>query len=194
MTDPLDYYFPYKEAVRHLRLIIDAASGLPNNPVAWTKVENSLGAVLNHVLDMITDGAMDYSKEGPLGRLLSGMPSGNKPTIQDMRKVYSLLHDEERIYDQWVRKRALALIENWPKEYKRRRKKAQTEREWHLKALHLLAEMERGMSRATALAKIGQTEATIQKHIGRYRRALEHAGMDIPKPKRNPRVKPRGYH
>jgi hypothetical protein len=192
MTDPLEYYFPYKEAIRHLRLIVDAASGLPDDPVAWTKIENSLGTLLDHVMNMITHGAMDYSKEGPLGKLLGGMP--NKLTIEDMRKVYSLLRVEHKIRDQRVGKPALAFIENWPKQYKRQQKKAQTEREWHLKALHLLAEMERGIPRANALAKIGQTESTIQKHVGRYRRALEHAGMDIPKPKRGPRVKPRGYH
>jgi hypothetical protein len=173
-------YYPYKAAVRHLELIFEATPGLPNDPVAWSRVEGSLAVVLECVVEMITGVATDY----PIG--------SRKPTLENMRDAGKLFRDQNKTRDRMGINRVLAFIENWPKQYARRRKKILTDQEWYLKILDMWAQMQKGISRKQALENMGETEATMQKHVGRHRRALEAAGIDIPKPKRGSRVKPRG--
>jgi hypothetical protein len=62
-----------------------------------------------------------------------------------------------------------------------------------LRVLDIYVEMQKkGISRKQALENIGETEEKIQKHVGPVRRALERGKVNVPKPKRGPRVHPRG--
>ena len=177
----LDDYWPYKEAVRQLELILDAAASVPENPSAWEAVEKALGALLNQVVGMIIEMASN-PELGPLPR--------GRPTFQGMRDTLDKVHGSQREPTD----RALTFIEDWLKQYRAQGKKIQTQERRTRLVLDMYAEMEKGLSRKQALANIRRTEETIQKHVGPLKRALERSGMDIPKPKRGPRVKPRGYY
>jgi hypothetical protein len=187
---PLDDYWPYKEAIRQLELMLDAAAGVPlkvsdtarlfggvhgeRNPKAWEAVEKALGALLDRVVEMIVEMASN-PELGPL-------PCGT-PTFQEMRDTLDKVHESQREPTD----RALTFIENWLKQYRAKGKKIQTRERRNRKVLDMYAEMEKGLSRKQALANIRRTEEEIQKYVGPLKRALEKGGMDIPKPKRSPR-------
>jgi len=177
MAFPNDYY-PYKEAVRQLERILDAAANTsPDDPLSWRAVDNAVGRLLDNIVSMITEMATPFPETHP-----------GKPTIEEMRSTFEMLWN----HFAQPRERALTFIENWPKEYRRQWGKRQTREQWFLRVLEMYAEMGKGVSRKQALENIGETEETIQKHVALVRKALERGNMDIPQPKRSQRVKSRG--
>jgi hypothetical protein len=175
----LDDYWPYKEAVRQLKLILDAAASVPENPGAWEAVEKALGALLDRVVGMIIEMASNPEL---------GILPRRAPTFQEMRDTLDKVHESQRKPTD----RALTFIEDWLKQYRTQSKKIQTRETQNRMVLDMYAEMEKGLLRKQALANIRRTEEQIQKYVGPLKRALEDGGMDIPKSKRSPRVKQRG--
>ena len=170
----LDDYWPYKEAITQLELILDAAASVPEDPSAWGAVEKALGALLDRVVGMIIEMASNPEL---------GILPRRAPTFQEMRDTLDKVDESGREPTD----RALTFIENWLKQDRARRKKIQIRERRNRAVLDMYAEMEKGLSRKQALANIRRTEEQIQKYVGPLKRALEDGGMDIPKPKRSPR-------
>jgi len=131
----LDDYWPYKEAITQLELILDAAASVPEDPSAWGAVEKALGALLDRVVGMIIEMASNPEL---------GILPRRAPTFQEMRDTLDKVDESGREPTD----RALTFIENWLKQDRARRKKIQIRERRNRAVLDMYAEMEKGLSRS----------------------------------------------